>query len=65
MVTALDEAVGELVQGLKDSGLWENTLLYFSNDNGRDGNEAKTRGGKSNNLIIIIKMNYYKINYYL
>lgn len=52
MVTALDEAVGELVQGLKDSGLWENTLLYFSNDNGRDGNEQNARGGKFNHYFL-------------
>ena len=52
MVTALDEAVGELVQGLKDSGLWENTLLYFSNDNGRDGNEQNARGGKFENVVM-------------
>jgi len=47
MVTALDAAVGQVVQGLKDSGLWENTLLYFSNDNGRDSNDNDLRGGKN------------------
>merc|ERR1712113_202070 len=46
MVTALDEAIGEVVQGLKDSGMWENTLLFFSNDNGREGG-ANGRGGKN------------------
>lgn len=47
MITALDAAVGEVVQGLKDSGLWNNTLLVFSNDNGRSGNDEVTRGGKN------------------
>ena len=45
MVTALDAAVGEVVQGLKDSGLWDNTLIFFSNDNGRDGSASDQRGG--------------------
>lgn len=34
MVSYLDERVGELVQTLKDQGLYENTLIIFSSDNG-------------------------------
>ena len=44
MVTALDEAIGQVVDGLKESGLWDNTLIFFSNDNGREGAEQH-RGG--------------------
>jgi len=48
MVTALDAAVGEIVDGLKDSGLWNNTLIYFSNDNGReDDSDFVLKGGKN------------------
>jgi len=46
MVTALDEAIGQVVDGLKESGLWDNTLIFFSNDNGREGAEQH-RGGKN------------------
>ncbi len=34
MVSHLDEQVGMLVQQLKDLGLYENTLIIFSSDNG-------------------------------
>jgi len=34
MISYLDERVGELVQTLKDQGLYENTLIIFSSDNG-------------------------------
>ena len=44
MVTALDDAIGQVVDGLKESGLWDNTLIFFSNDNGREGAEQH-RGG--------------------
>lgn len=33
-VLALDEAVGKLVQNLKDSGQYENTLIVFTSDQG-------------------------------
>ena len=46
MVTALDTAIGEVVRGLQEAGLWNNTLLFFSNDNGRKGG-TNYRGGKN------------------
>lgn len=32
MVTAMDEAVGKIVDSLKVNGYWENTLLIFTTD---------------------------------
>ncbi len=34
MIAALDDAVGELNQAVKDLGIEENTLIYFISDNG-------------------------------
>jgi arylsulfatase len=34
MVSYLDEQVGKLIQQLKDLGIYENTLIVFTSDNG-------------------------------
>ena len=34
MVSAMDEAVGDIISGLKESGAWENTVVVFLSDNG-------------------------------
>ena len=39
MVENLDHHVGRLLQFLKDSGQYENTLVLFFSDNGAEGNE--------------------------
>lgn len=45
IVSALDDAVGNVVQALQNAGMWENTLLIFSSDNG-----GPTDGADSNNM---------------
>lgn len=53
MVKYLDKQVGEIVQHLKDQGVWDNTIFIFCSDNGtstrivskqQDG--TRVRGGK-------------------
>lgn len=46
----MDDAIGKVVATLKQSGLWENTLLFFLSDNGgplaQTADNAPLRGGK-------------------
>ncbi|XP_076039495.1 arylsulfatase B-like [Oratosquilla oratoria] len=50
MATAMDEAVGNIVRTLKETGLYENTLIVFSSDNGapldNKGSNYPLRGNK-------------------
>ena len=46
MVRVLDESVGNLTKALKGKGMWENTLLVFSADN---GGASAIEGCASNN----------------
>lgn len=49
MVSAMDEAIGELLDTLDEKGLSENTLIVFHSDNGGSGpgDNGPLRGGKA------------------
>ena len=34
MVTALDDVVGNIIKNLKDLGMYEDSIIIFSSDNG-------------------------------
>jgi len=50
MVTAMDDAIGEIVDSLKNNGLWNDTFFLFSSDNGGQkggwADNSPMRGGK-------------------
>ena len=49
MVTALDDLVGNLTAKLIETGLYDNTVIVFSSDNGgafRLGNNSPLKGWK-------------------
>lgn len=50
MAAALDQSVGRIVDSLKQTGLWNDTLLVFASDNGgcsrQGGSNLPLRGGK-------------------
>merc|ERR1712091_271430 len=33
-ISYLDDTIGEFVQSLVEAGMWDNTLMFFSTDNG-------------------------------
>lgn len=49
MVSNLDENIGRLIDNLKQMGLYENTLILFSSDNGAawEGEVGPFKGGKT------------------
>ena len=52
-MTILDETVGNIVTQLKESGMWDNTLLFFQSDNGAPwgyGDNFPLRGYKNSSF---------------
>ncbi len=53
MTTAVDRTVGAVVAALKNTGMWDNTLLIWTTDNGTPvtvgGSNGPLRGGKGSN----------------
>ena len=46
MVDELDQAVGRVIQQLKDSGEFDNTVIFFLSDNGAEGRDVPTGLGE-------------------
>jgi len=54
MMTAVDAAVGQIIDAVRAKGMWENSLVVWTSDNGgksceSGGNNFPLRGGKASN----------------
>ena len=66
MTMALDHSVGRIINSFKAKGIWDNTIVYFTTDNGGSswygGNNFPLRGIKvCNHNCIILELNIYNI----
>ncbi len=50
MVDVMDRGIGEVVQSLKDNGIYDNTLIFFLSDNGGPQPKKGKGGNASSNL---------------
>ena len=53
MVEAMDFHIGRLIQHLKDTGRYNNTIFIFASDNGSEGSGAGVEPVAMNNLSLI------------
>jgi arylsulfatase A len=49
-VTQIDEAVGAIVQAMKDEGVYDETLIWYTSDNGPEGDTEYGSPSKTGNL---------------
>jgi arylsulfatase B len=47
MLTAADEGIGQVVQALKDKGMWNDTVLVFTTDNGGPSEVCAIQGSSN------------------
>ena len=61
MVTAMDDFVGTLVQSLKNQGMYEDTVIIFSSDNGGlvDAGGASNLPLKGHSVWKSLKMSHF------
>ena len=52
MVEAMDFHIGRLIQHLKDTGHYDNTIFIFASDNGSEGSGAGVEPAPANNLML-------------
>lgn len=72
MVSALDDGVGEVVDALINNGMYDNSIILFTTDNGGpangfDGNAASNFPLRYDmiSMCVFYKLQYLFINYYL
>lgn len=52
MVEAMDFHIGRLIQHLKDTGQYDNTIFIFASDNGSEGSGAGVESAPANDLML-------------
>jgi arylsulfatase/uncharacterized sulfatase len=54
MVEAMDFHIGRLIQHLKDTGRYDNTIFIFASDNGSEGSGPSVETTPANNLMLAV-----------